>query len=127
MLLTVTIETAKKAWLIKARPLEKVIVDTMVMEKAFAYPIDSRLLERTRQHLVKLAEQVGIKLRQNYNRQAQRLAGQVGRYDHANQYQQVRATLNNCLPSWAGFGATSTGRRHPINYAHLLITIVTRP
>jgi len=79
-LLAVTIEAARKAKVIKAGSLEKVIVDTPLMEKAIAYPTDSRLLERGCQHLVKLADRLGIKLRQNYNRQAPRLAGQVGRY-----------------------------------------------
>lgn len=92
-LLTQTIEAAKKAKVIKAMSLEKVIVDMTVMEKAIAYPTDSRLLERGRQHLVKLADRRGIKLRQNYNRQAPRLAGQVGCYAHAKQYQRMRATL----------------------------------
>lgn len=92
-LLAVTIEAARKAKVIKARSLEKVIVDTTVMEKAIAYPTDSRLLERGRQHLVKLADRLGIKLRQNYNRQAPRLAGQVGRYAHAKQYKRMRGTL----------------------------------
>jgi len=77
-LLAVTIEAARKAKVIKAGSLEKVIVDTPLMEKAIAYPTDSRLLERGCQHLVKLADRLGIKLRQNYNRQAPRLAGQVG-------------------------------------------------
>lgn len=92
-LLTQTIEAAKKAKVIKAMSLEKLIVDTTVMEKAIAYPTDSRLLERGRQHLVKLADRLGVKLRQNYNRQAPRLAGQVGRYAHAKQYKRMRATL----------------------------------
>ena len=92
-LLTQTIEAARKAAVIKAASLEKVIVDTTVMEKAIAYPTDSRLLERGRQHLVKLADRLGIQLRQNYNRQAPRLAGQVGRYAHAKQYRRMRATL----------------------------------
>lgn len=92
-LLTVSIEAARKAKVIKAASVEKVIVDTTVMEKAIAYPTDSRLLERGRQHLVKLADRLGIPLRQNYNRQAPRLAGQVGRYAHAKQYKRMRATL----------------------------------
>ncbi|MCL2886197.1 MAG: IS5 family transposase [Betaproteobacteria bacterium] len=92
-LLTQTIEAARKAAVIKAASLEKVIVDTTVMEKAIAYPTDSRLLERGRQHLVKLADRLGIQLRQNYNRQAPRLAGQVGRYAHAKQYRRMHATL----------------------------------
>ena len=51
------------------------------------------MLERARQHLVKLADEAGLTLRQNYNRQAPRLAVQVGRYAHAKQYKRMRASL----------------------------------
>ena len=44
------------------------------MKKAVAFPTDARLLKRGRQYLVKLAKALGIPLRQNYNRQAPRLA-----------------------------------------------------
>ena len=71
--------------MVKAKSFEKIIIDTTVMEKAVAFPTDSRLLERGRQHLVKLAGALGITLRQNYNREAPRLAAQVGRYAHAKQ------------------------------------------
>ena len=76
-LLTETIAAARRGKVVKARSFEKIIVDTTVMEKAVAYPTDSRLLERGRQHLVKLAGTLGITLRQNYNREAPRLAAQV--------------------------------------------------
>lgn len=38
------------------------------MPKAIAHPTDSRLLERARVHVVKLAEDGGLGLRQNDNR-----------------------------------------------------------
>jgi IS5 family transposase len=63
------------------------------MEKAIAYPTDSRLLERCREHLVKAAARHGLKLRQNYNREAPRLASQISRYAHAKQYKRMRKTL----------------------------------
>jgi glyoxylase I family protein len=53
------------------------------------------LLERARLHLVKLAAAGGLVLRQNYNREAPRLAGHAGRYGHAKQYQRMRASLKN--------------------------------
>lgn len=92
-LLAVTIEAARAAGLIKKSSAETVIVDTTVMPKALAHPTDSRLLERSRQHLVKLANDHGIALRQNYNRQAPRMAVQVGRYAHAKQFKRMRKTL----------------------------------
>jgi IS5 family transposase len=78
---------------IKASSVKRVIVDTTVMPKAIAHPTDSRLLERCREHLVKAAARHGIKLRQNYNREAPRLALQIGRYAHAKQYKRMRKTL----------------------------------
>jgi IS5 family transposase len=94
-LLTETIEAARRGKVVKAKSFEKIIIDTTVMEKAVAYPTDSRLLERSRQHLVKLAATLGITLRQNYNREAPRLAAQVGRYAHAKQYRRMKATLKS--------------------------------
>ena len=55
-LLAETIEAARRGKVVKAKSLEKIIIDTTVMEKAVAYPTDSRLLERGRQHLVRLAD-----------------------------------------------------------------------
>ena len=73
--------------------MDKVIVDTTVMPKAVAHPTDSRLLERSRQQLVKLAREQGLSLRQNHNRQAPKLATQVGRYVHAKQFKRMKKTL----------------------------------
>ena len=92
-LLMVTIEAAKAAGLIKKSSLDKVIVDTTVMPKAIAHPTDSRLLEKGREHLVKLADEHGIALRQNYNREAPRLATQIGRYAHAKQYKRMKKAI----------------------------------
>ncbi len=94
-LLTETIAAAQRGKVVKRQSFDKIIVDTTVMEKAVAYPTDSRLLERGRQHLVKLATTLGIRLRQNYNRQAPRLAVQVGRYAHAKQFRRMKATLKS--------------------------------
>ena len=51
-------------------------------------------------------------LRQNYNREAPRLAVQVGRYAHAKQYKRMRASLKKLRPwsavSGATWGASST-------------------
>lgn len=73
------------------------IVDTTVMEKAVAHPTDSRLMERCREHLVKAAARHGQTLRQNYNREAPRLASQIGRYAHAKQYKRKRKRIRKAL------------------------------
>jgi IS5 family transposase len=43
------------------------------MPKAIAHPTDNRLLEKSRQHLVKLADEHDIDMRRNYNLEAPRL------------------------------------------------------
>jgi hypothetical protein len=42
---------------------------------------------------VKLAADAGLPLRQNYNREAPKLAGKIARYAHAKQYKRVRSHL----------------------------------
>ncbi|MGE4338599.1 MAG: IS5 family transposase [Pigmentiphaga sp.] len=86
-LLAATVAAAKRGGLLRAASFKTVIVDTTVAPKAAVHPTDSRLLERSREHLVKAAGQHGIKLRQNYNRKASRLTAQIGRYAHARQVQ----------------------------------------
>ena len=62
-LLMATIEAARRGGVVKASSVACVIVDTTVMPKAIAHPTDSKLLERSRQHLVKTAGEHGIALR----------------------------------------------------------------
>ncbi len=92
-MLTETIEAGKRAGVVKDNDLKRVTVDTTVMEKNIAHPTDARLYETARRKLVGLAREAGIGLRQNYNRLAPRLAGQVGRYAHARQFKRMRKAL----------------------------------
>jgi IS5 family transposase len=68
-----TIEAAKRAGVIKASSVKRVIVDTKVMQKVIAHPTDSRDVERCCEHLVTAAARHDLKLRQNYKREAPRL------------------------------------------------------
>jgi IS5 family transposase len=92
-LLTQTIKAAESVGVVKRQSYDKVIVDSTVQEKAIAHPTDSKLLNRSREHLVKLVAEAGLTLRQNYNRQAPKLAVQVSRYAHAKQYKRMRGSL----------------------------------
>lgn len=92
-MLTQTIKAAESTKVVKPQSYQKIIVDSTVQEKAIAHPTDSKLLERARQHLVKLATEGGLVLRQNYNREAPKLAAQTGRYAHAKQYKRMRGSL----------------------------------
>lgn len=93
ILLKATIDAAKRIDLTKHSSLNQVVADTTVMPKAIAYPTDSRLLEKSRQHLVKLAVEHQISLRQNYNREAPKLAAQIGRYAHAKQSNRMKKSI----------------------------------
>jgi IS5 family transposase len=92
-MLMATIKAGRKLGLLKGASTDRVVVETTVMPKAVAHPTDSRLLERSRQHLVKLAQDNGIALRQNYNREAPRIAMQIGQYAHAKQYRRMKKSL----------------------------------
>jgi IS5 family transposase len=92
-LLSKTIEAGRAAGAVTERSLSRVVVDTTVMEKAIAHPTDSRLYERARRSLVALAGKAGIRLRQNYNRKAPRLAARAGRLAHARQFRRMRKAL----------------------------------
>lgn len=81
-MLTQTFKAAESTEVVKPQSYHKVIVDSTVQEKAIAPPTDSKLLERARQHLVELAAEGGLVLRQNYNRGASKLAARSGRYAH---------------------------------------------
>ena len=101
-LLAASIEAARRGGVIQKTSTQQVIVDTTVMPKAIAHPTDSRLLDKSRQHLVKVAQDNGLQLRQNYNRVAPRLAAQIGRYAHAKQFKRMRRLCAHCAPAWAG-------------------------
>jgi transposase, IS5 family len=68
-----TIKAVRKLSLLKAASTDRLIVDTTVTLKAVAHPTDSRLLEKSRQHLVKLSEDNGLLLPQDYNCEAPRI------------------------------------------------------
>lgn len=93
LLLSLTIDCAKQLTVVKERSLDRVIVDTTVIPKAIAHPTDSALLETARQQMVAFANEHNLALRQNYNKEAPRLAIQVGRYAHARQYNRMHGSL----------------------------------
>lgn len=100
-LLLKSIEAAVTVEMVKPQSFTEVIVDTTVMEKAITHPTDSKLLEKSRQRLVKLAIKEGISLRQNYNRVAPRQATKTGRYAHAKQFARMRKSLKT-QRTWLG-------------------------
>jgi IS5 family transposase len=90
LLLSETLETAKRRGDAKPHHFEKVNVDTTVQEKAVAFPTDARLYQKARVRLVKEAMMRGLPLRQNYARKGPAALRKQGRYAHAKQYRRAR-------------------------------------
>lgn len=100
-LLTQTLQAGKKLGVLKTSNPDKVVEDATCMEKAIAHPVDSKLFNRMRDHLVKEAESLNINLRQKYNQVAPQLMKKAARYGHAKQYARMRKVSNKLRPSWA--------------------------
>ncbi len=94
ILLSASIEAAIHAKAVKARDLKRVIVDSTVQEKAIAFPTDSKLYNRARERLVRLAKAQGVPLRQSYVRVGPRLLFKNNRYGHARQMKRQRRTIS---------------------------------
>lgn len=84
-LLEATIKTALAMKALRPQEFQKVNVDTTVQEKAIAFPTDARLYHKMRAALVRRAQSLGIKLRQNYRFKSKKLLAKQGRYAHAQQ------------------------------------------
>ena len=80
---------------------EEVIVDTTVMEKAITHPTDSKLLNKARKELVKLAQAHQVPLRQSYKRVGEEACHQAGRYAHARQFKRMNRE-NKRLKTYLG-------------------------
>lgn len=74
---------------VKDTSLKRVSVDTTVQPKAVAHPTDAKLLNRSRERLVRLAKKQGIVLRQSYQRKGPQAVLKAGRYAHARQMKRM--------------------------------------
>jgi len=92
-LLQQTLTVALAVGAVKSRSLKRVSVDTTVQPKAITHPTDSKLLNRSREHLVRLAKDQGITLRQSYQRKGPQAALKAGRYAHAKQFKRMRKSI----------------------------------
>ena len=84
---TLTVGLATGA--VKDTSLKRVSVDTTVQPKAVAHPTDAKLLNRSRERLVRLAKKQGIVLRQSYRRKGPQTVLKAGRYAHARQMKRM--------------------------------------
>ncbi|QQG66647.1 IS5 family transposase [Desulfobulbus oligotrophicus] len=90
LILKLTVQAGLASGAVAPTSLARVIVDTTVQEKAIAFPTDSRLYNRSRERLIKLAAVWGIRLRQSYSRLGRQALLKAGRYFHARQTRRAR-------------------------------------
>lgn len=93
LILKETIRIGVETETVKSWNLKRVTVDTTVQEKAVAFPTDSRLYNRARERLVKLAYDHGIPLRQSYKRLGKQKLLAASRYSHARQMKRARRAV----------------------------------
>ena len=93
LILQATIEAGIKSGAVRESSLERVSVDTTVQPKAITFPTDSKLYNRSRERLVKLAQTFGIELRQSYARLGPQALLKSGRYLHARQMKRARRQI----------------------------------
>jgi IS5 family transposase len=85
-----TVKLAIDQGFVSPKSLEKVIVDTTVMEKNISHPTDAKLYHRARENLVKWCEKENINLRQKYTHVSKKVLHEVSRYAHARQMKRAK-------------------------------------
>lgn len=89
-LLKETLSAAKRQQALTDKEINCVNIDTTVQEKAIAFPTDARLYYKACRALVRVARQVGLKLRQTYARLSKKALAQQARYACAQQLKRAR-------------------------------------
>jgi IS5 family transposase len=110
--LKVVVETALKMKTVKPAELEQVNVDTTVQEKAIAFPTDTRLYHKMRLALLRRARQLGIRLRETFDKWAREALIMNVRYSHARQYQRA-AKMRLKLKTYLGRVCRAIRKRAP--------------
>ena len=85
-LLQESLSVAVRTGAMAPQDTRRVIVDTTVQPKNVMFPTDAKLLNRTREKLVALANKVGLDLRQSYRRVGKFALIKHQRYAHAKQF-----------------------------------------
>lgn len=95
-----TLRCARRNKLAKSTDFERVNVDTHVQEKYVRHPTDAGLLDRAREHLVKDAGRLHIRLKRNWRRKGKQMCRKCSGYAKARQFKRLRrgvATLKGYL------------------------------
>jgi transposase, IS5 family len=94
-ILAMSVSVAVETGVVSKKDLKQVIVDTTVMPKNIEFPTDTKLLEKARVKLVKLAKKHNLSLRQNYNLVSKKALRKIGGYLHARQMKRARKEIEH--------------------------------
>ena len=97
-LLQESLAVATRTAAMKPSDLARVVVDTTVQPKAVMFPTDAKLLNRARERLVRLANKLGVELRQSYRRVGKLALIKHQRYAHAHQFKRANRSLRKLKP-----------------------------
>jgi IS5 family transposase len=92
-LLQESLAAAARMQALRPKDLARVVVDTTVQPKAVMFPTDARLIDRARTRLVRLAQKLGVELRQSYARVGKFALIKHQRYAHAKQFRRAKRAL----------------------------------
>ncbi len=92
-LLQESLAVAARTEALRPKDLARVVVDTTVQPKAVMFPTDARLIDRARTRLVRLAQKLGVELRQSYRRVGKFALIKHQRYAHAKQFNRANKAL----------------------------------
>jgi IS5 family transposase len=92
-LLQESLAVAARTEALKPSDLARVVIDTTVQPKAVMFPTDAKLINRARERLVRLAQQLAVVLRQSYARVGKLALIRHQRYAHAHQFKRANKAL----------------------------------
>lgn len=93
LILKLTLSAGVKSEAVRQSSFERISVDTTVQPKAVAFPTDSKLYNRSRERLVRLADEYEVPLRQSYSRLGPQALLKTGRYLHARQSKRAKREI----------------------------------
>jgi transposase, IS5 family len=92
-LLQESLSVATRTGAMKPSDLSRVVIDTTVQPKNITFPTDAKLVNKAREKLVRLAQRLGVVLRQSYARVGKNELIRHQRYAHARQFKRANRSL----------------------------------
>ena len=100
-ILKLTIETGLRTRTITPKQMQVVVVDTAVQPKVVEHPTDARLFRKVLNHLLRVADETGTKLRQSHRDLAKSAFLMHGRYMMAKKFKRASGERRK-LKTYAG-------------------------